>query len=69
VELVRRSFGPLHLGSLKAGAVRDLTSAEVGTLLTLSREATARGVAPDGTAATGAGETGATGPDADGGTE
>ena len=41
VELVRRSFGPLNLGSLKAGAVRELTKAEVGKLLTLSREATA----------------------------
>jgi 23S rRNA pseudouridine2605 synthase/16S rRNA pseudouridine516 synthase len=43
VELVRRSFGPLNLGSLKAGAVRELTKAEVGKLLTLSREATGSG--------------------------
>ena len=47
VDLVRRSFGPLTLGSLKAGAVRDLTKAEVGTLLTLSREATGGGGEPD----------------------
>ena len=37
VELVRRQFGPLHLGTLKAGDVRDLTKAELGALLTLSR--------------------------------
>ncbi|AAT88536.1 MFS transporter [Leifsonia xyli subsp. xyli] len=38
VELVRRQFGPLHLGTLKAGALRDLTKAELGSLLTISRE-------------------------------
>jgi 23S rRNA pseudouridine2605 synthase/16S rRNA pseudouridine516 synthase len=38
-ELVRRSFGPLNLGTLKAGGVRDLTKVEVGRLLTLSRAA------------------------------
>jgi pseudouridine synthase len=37
VELVRRQFGPLHLGSLGAGQIRDLTKVEVGYLLTLSR--------------------------------
>jgi pseudouridine synthase len=37
VELVRRQFGPLHLGSLPAGEIRDLTKAELGQLLTLSR--------------------------------
>ncbi|MGA1838072.1 pseudouridine synthase [Herbiconiux sp. 11R-BC] len=51
VDLVRRSFGPLNLGTLKAGSMRDLTKVEVGQLLTLSRAA-----APDG----------ATGPDASG---
>ncbi len=41
-ELVRRSFGPLSLGTLKAGGVRDLTKVEVGRLLTLSRDAQGR---------------------------
>ncbi len=39
VELVRRSFGPLHLGTLRSGAVRELTSMERGAILTLSRSA------------------------------
>jgi pseudouridine synthase len=39
VELVRRQFGPLHLGSLPAGQIRDLTKVELGQLLTLSRSA------------------------------
>ena len=38
VELVRRSFGPLNLGTLRSGGVRDLTKVEVGQLLTLSRD-------------------------------
>jgi 23S rRNA pseudouridine2605 synthase/16S rRNA pseudouridine516 synthase len=42
VELVRRSFGPLNLGTLKAGAMRDLTKVELGQLLTLSRDAAPR---------------------------
>jgi pseudouridine synthase len=37
VELVRRQFGPLHLGSLASGEIRDLTKVELGQLLTLSR--------------------------------
>ncbi len=37
VELVRRQFGPLHLGSLAVGELRDLTKVELGQLLTLSR--------------------------------
>jgi 23S rRNA pseudouridine2605 synthase/16S rRNA pseudouridine516 synthase len=36
-ELVRRQFGPLHLGSLGAGRMRDLTKVEVGQLLSLAR--------------------------------
>lgn len=40
VELVRRSFGPLHLGTLKAGGMRELTKVEVGELLSLSRAGT-----------------------------
>ena len=38
IELVRRQFGPLHLGTLKVGAMRDLTKNELGALLTISRE-------------------------------
>jgi len=38
-ELVRRSFGPLHLGSLKVGRTRELTKIELGQLLTLARQA------------------------------
>jgi 23S rRNA pseudouridine2605 synthase/16S rRNA pseudouridine516 synthase len=38
VELVRRQFGPLHLGTLKVGQLRDLTKDELGALLTISRE-------------------------------
>ncbi|MFT4306842.1 MAG: pseudouridine synthase [Microbacterium sp.] len=36
-ELVRRRFGPLHLGTLPAGRARELTTVEVGALLTLAR--------------------------------
>ncbi|MGN6326312.1 pseudouridine synthase [Pseudolysinimonas sp.] len=36
-ELVRRQFGPLHLGSLAVGRIRDLDTVEVGRLLTLAR--------------------------------
>lgn len=39
VDLVRRQFGPLHLGTLPVGEIRDLTKAELGQLLTISREA------------------------------
>jgi 23S rRNA pseudouridine2605 synthase/16S rRNA pseudouridine516 synthase len=38
-ELVRRQFGPLHLGTLASGGVRDLTKVEVGRLLQLVRDA------------------------------
>ncbi|ERK69866.1 pseudouridylate synthase [Leifsonia aquatica ATCC 14665] len=41
IELVRRQFGPLHLGTLKVGAMRDLTKEELGKLLTISREGSA----------------------------
>ena len=37
VELVRRQFGPLHLGTLPAGRARELTKVERGALLTLAR--------------------------------
>jgi len=36
-ELVRRQFGPLHLGTLPAGKARELTTMERGALLTLAR--------------------------------
>ena len=39
LELVRRAFGPLHLGTLASGAMRDLSKLERGLLLTLAREA------------------------------
>jgi pseudouridine synthase len=37
IELVRRQFGPLHLGTLPVGRTRDLTKVELGELLTISR--------------------------------
>ena len=40
-ELVRRSFGPMNLGTLRSGAMRELTKVELGQLLTLSRAADA----------------------------
>ena len=39
LELVRRQFGPLHLGTLPAGQTRELTTVERGALLTLARDA------------------------------
>lgn len=47
VELVRRRFGPLHLGTLPAGRARELTRVERGALLTLARRATAVDDSPD----------------------
>ncbi|HEX5857682.1 MAG TPA: pseudouridine synthase [Microbacterium sp.] len=38
IELVRRQFGPLHLGTLPVGKARELTKVERGALLTLSRQ-------------------------------
>ena len=38
-ELVRRQFGPLHLGTLGIGRTRELDKVERGALLTLAREA------------------------------
>jgi len=38
LELVRRQFGPLHLGTLASGRSRDLTKVELGHLLTLARK-------------------------------
>ncbi len=38
-ELVRRQFGPIHLGSLALGAFRPVTKVELGQLMTLARAA------------------------------
>lgn len=38
-SLVRRSFGPLQLGTLKAGQIRELTPPELGKLLKLAQRA------------------------------
>ena len=40
IDLVRRQFGPLHLGTLAVGNMRDLTKVELGQILTLVRDAT-----------------------------
>ncbi len=37
IDLVRRSFGPLHLGTLPSGQWRDLTKLERGEILALAR--------------------------------
>lgn len=39
IDLVRRQFGPLHLGTLAPGEIRDLSKDELGQLLTISRNA------------------------------
>ena len=39
IDLVRRQFGPLNLGSLPVGRTRDLTKAELGAVLTIARNA------------------------------
>ncbi|MFT4157866.1 MAG: pseudouridine synthase [Microbacterium sp.] len=46
VELVRRQFGPLHLGTLPAGKSRELTKIELGALLTLARQDSGVAAAP-----------------------
>ncbi|MDQ1129015.1 23S rRNA pseudouridine2605 synthase [Microbacterium sp. SORGH_AS 888] len=38
-DLVRRQFGPLHLGTLPVGRARELTTVERGALMTLARRA------------------------------
>ncbi|MFC6236088.1 pseudouridine synthase, partial [Leucobacter soli] len=45
-ELVRRQFGPLHLGTLRSGELRELSAAERGALLSAAEDG-------DGHAATG----------------
>ncbi len=39
IDLVRRQFGPLHLGNLPPGELRDLSKVELGQLLTIARDA------------------------------
>ncbi|GAA4685204.1 hypothetical protein GCM10025780_34450 [Frondihabitans cladoniiphilus] len=39
IDLVRRQFGPLTLGTLRIGEVRDLTRDELGDILTIARDA------------------------------
>lgn len=38
IELVRRQFGPLHLGALPVGQMRELSDAERGALLTVAQD-------------------------------
>ncbi|MEL5990657.1 pseudouridine synthase [Microbacterium phosphatis] len=52
VELVRRQFGPLHLGTLPVGRARELTKVERGALLTLSRQGSGANDAVDPTGET-----------------
>lgn len=37
LELVRRQFGPIHLGTMKPGELREASASELGALLTLAR--------------------------------
>lgn len=46
IDLVRRQFGPLHLGTLAAGEIRDLSKAELGQLLTIARAASGEETLP-----------------------
>jgi len=39
IDLVRRQFGPLNLGSLPVGRTRHLTKVELGAVLTIARNA------------------------------
>jgi len=43
IDLVRRQFGPLHLGTLAQGELRDLSKAELGQILTIARTAKEHG--------------------------
>lgn len=42
IDLVRRQFGPLNLGSLGVGKTRNLTKVELGAVLTIARDAEER---------------------------
>lgn len=48
VDLVRRQFGPLHLGSLRAGEMRELSAAERGALLSAVEDGGGGGTAGGG---------------------
>uniref|UniRef100_A0A942T092 Pseudouridine synthase n=1 Tax=Neobacillus citreus TaxID=2833578 RepID=A0A942T092_9BACI len=39
LELVRRSFGPIHLGNLPIGKTRELSTVELGKLLRIAKDA------------------------------
>lgn len=53
-ELVRRQFGPLHLGSLRVGELRELSPAERGALLSAAPASSVTAGRPgDGTGARG----------------
>ena len=41
IDLVRRQFGPLHLGNLPPGELRELSTVELGQLLTIARDSAA----------------------------
>ncbi|WP_079706101.1 pseudouridine synthase [Plantibacter cousiniae (nom. nud.)] len=51
VDLVRRQFGPLHLGTLGSGQLRELSKDELGAILTIARAHSPEARAADGTAA------------------
>lgn len=46
VDLVRKQFGPIHLGGLKLGHVRQLSKLEIGALLKFAEGAKARAPRP-----------------------
>ena len=52
-ELVRRQFGPLHLGTLRAGEMRELSAGERGALLSAAEDGPASGGKPGGGAGRG----------------
>lgn len=49
-ELVRRQFGPLHLGAQRVGELRELSGAERGALLSAASEGETNAAAPTITA-------------------
>lgn len=66
VDLVRRQFGPLHLGSLRSGEARDLTRDELGEILAIAQEAGIGAPAATSGEATASGETAAPADDGSG---
>ena len=57
-ELVRRQFGPLHLGTLRAGEMRELSAAERGALLSAVEDGEAESAGRRGRGAVTAGRPG-----------